>query len=678
MAQRIEEWADEQVQVRVALPAEVNNVLSAFWSGLGALALALFALLPMITYDLQKQGILDWAGEWKDWVGVLSALVLATICGLLGGVGSLRAVKQDASGLKWVKVTAITVLALGSLLGLAVLVLIIQGQFKLGPTPILAGTLLVILALLPVFLGGLTLSLATVEAVREFFYPPELAAQEPEIPAEEAAEIVEPGAVAGIDEETLKKSLGQLPTSPTTAPTATAAGEIIRAELDTEAGEVIRAELDESRLIRAELATQPGEVIRAEVDEQRLIPAELDEEALVRAELDEERIVRAELDEERLVGAEPASGAVSSAAAGPASDIFQAESAVRPPGASGEIDIERIGDTASRIWGRTTAAESPSAILLGALTAPSSPSDALGQVLQPETPVSAGPAAAPLPVEPPAADVPPHESDDSAPPVRESVGESVEVAADSSPEPAMDSGATAEEIFSAPVAATPPAETSAVDLQQLTELDMSTWQELEDRGPAEPETPVYLPSGAPEIESVASQPQTPDMVLNVEMGVQATSADQIRETVPSQTDVLFPDLTDVPVLGLSDSSKVPDESASESSWQPLPPSDELFRDVDSESMSGGAQEDVIQPEAFVAPKLSPSGSSISDVARPAEDFSLAEPAQDLNQPAPSEDTFQPGQEASQSATDTSSEGAGTDIYRIAPEPELDIRWEPEE
>jgi uncharacterized protein YacL len=184
MAQ-IVELADEQLQVRQALPAEVNNVLTALWSGVAALGLALAALLPMIVYDWSTSGLLEWLNGWGDMLGWLGAGVIVLLVAVLAGLASLSSVKAQPRGLKLTKIVAVLVLVVGLLLNLAVLVMIIQGQFKLGPTPILAGSLLTVLGLFPVFLGGLTWSLTTVEAVQQFFYPPE------EAPAEVPVEVAE-------------------------------------------------------------------------------------------------------------------------------------------------------------------------------------------------------------------------------------------------------------------------------------------------------------------------------------------------------------------------------------------------------------------------------------------------------------------------------------------------------
>jgi hypothetical protein len=254
-------------------------------------------------------------------LGWLGAGVIVLLVAVLAGLASLSSVKAQPRGLKLTKIVAVLVLVVGLLLNLAVLVMIIQGQFKLGPTPILAGSLLTVLGLFPVFLAGLTWSLTTVEAVQQFFYPPE------EAPAEVPVEVAEEEEVAPVSEEDLERSLGELPTGTSAAPPVSVPGE------------VIRAELDESLLVRAELDTEAGEIIRAELDEQR--------------------ILRAELDEERLVRAEPATTTLTGIT-GPTSDILEAPatpSAVIPA----EIDIERIGDTSSRVLERGEVSESPSA-----------------------------------------------------------------------------------------------------------------------------------------------------------------------------------------------------------------------------------------------------------------------------------------------------------------------------
>ena len=459
MAQ-IVELADEQLQVRQALPAEVNNVLTALWSGVAALGLALAALLPMIAYDWSSSGLLEWLDGWGNMLGWLVAGVILLLVAVLAGLASLSSVKAQPQGLKLTKTVAVLVLVVGLLLNLAVLVMIIQGQFKLGPTPILAGSLLTVLGLFPVFLGGLTWSLTTVEAVQQFFYPPE------EAPAEVPVEVAEEE-VAPVSEEDLERSLGELPTGTSTAPPVSMPGE------------VIRAELDESLLVRAELDTEAGEIIRAELDEQR--------------------ILRAELDEERLVRAEPATATLTGIT-GPTSDILEAPatpSAVIPA----EIDIERIGDTSSRVLERGEVSESPSAVLLTSLQSSPSPSGIISELVGTPTPspIPGSEAAPDGEAAKPPEDAAPAAAEAGAvseEPIPEAVGESAEP----SPQVAVPSAEVtaptpAEEIFSAPEQAVPGSETSAVDLEKLAEFEfLPAPQESQ-----EPETPVHLPSSEPEV-----------------------------------------------------------------------------------------------------------------------------------------------------------------------------------
>ncbi len=431
MAQ-IVELADEQLQVRQALPAEVNNVLTALWSGVAALGLALAALLPMIVYDWSTDGLLEWLNGWGDILGWLGAGVILLLVAVLAGLASLSSVKAQPRGLKLIKTVAVLVLVVGLLLNLAVLVMIIQGQFKLGPTPILAGSLLTVLGLFPVFLGGLTWSLTTVETVQQFFYPPEEAPAE--VPVEEAEEEVAP-----VSEEDLERSLGELPTGTSAAPPVSLPGE------------VIRAELDESLLVRAELDTEAGEIIRAELDEQR--------------------ILRAELDEERLVQAEPATTTLTGIT-GPTSDILEAPatpSAVIPA----DIDIERIGDTSSRVLERGEVSESPSAVLLTSLQSSPSPSGIISELVGSPTPspipgseLASGGESAKPPED--VASAAAEAGAVSQEPVPEAVEKSDEPSPQvAAPSPEVTAPTPAEEIFSAPEQAVPSSETSAVDLEML-------------------------------------------------------------------------------------------------------------------------------------------------------------------------------------------------------------------
>ncbi|MCS7015152.1 MAG: hypothetical protein RMJ19_08890 [Gemmatales bacterium] len=668
MAQQLQHWEDEELQVRKALPPEVNNVLSALWSGLAALALALFALVPMITYDWQKQGSLDWAGEWKDWLGVLTAATLTLICLILSGIGTLKAVRGQPLGLGLTKLSSTTVLVLGILISIVVAVLVIQGQFKLGPTPILAGTLLVIIALLPVFLSGLTLSLATVEGVREFFYPPQPAeADHVEISPEQEEEAEVAQAEQELDEEALARSLGEPPAPPSEMPPLTVPSE------------VIRAELGESRIIRAELDTEAGAVVRAELDEERLTRAELDEDLLIRAELDEELVVRGELDEERLVRAEPSSS-VLSPASGPASDIFHAESPSRSAAHSGEIDIERIGDTASRVLSRAESIpESPSAVFLGALGAPSSPSDALAQVLQPPTPTPpepGEPAAPPVEITPlsqqadsqptePAADLPPTPAESAEPSAPALVdGESV-------------TSESAEEIFSEPTPTLPHAESSAVDLEHLVEMEFPAWQEQQ--GLAEPETPVYLPSGAPEIEPKPPSTQpTPDQVFDIVIGTEAkTPSPAVGST---SADLLFPELSGLPSSVIPTASESAQEPNREEKYQPLPPTDELFREAEERLSHSAAESAVEMPQA--PPPLEPApdesllGADSSTIGD--ESASLNQTSGEGSEHGITGSEGPSAQEPPQASTDAPSDSPDADVFRIASDPEVEIRWEPED
>jgi hypothetical protein len=448
----------------------------------------------------------------------------------------------------------------------------------------------VIISLLPVFLAGLTLSLATVEGVREYFYPPE------EVPVEVPEEEVE-AAPEGVSEEELERSLGELPTGQSAPPPVTTLGE------------VIRAELDESRLIRAELDTEAGEIIRADLDEERL----------VRAELDEERLIRAELDEERLIRAEPASSLLSPAA-GPASDIFQAEPSPRIPAVPGEVDIERIGDTSSRVLSRgEPSSESPSAILLSELAERASPSDALGNLLQSSTP-----SAQPPPEAQPADEV----SQESGEPPLEIVATppaasspEVSEAAIPSAEPQAPEGTpAAEEIFSAPSPPAPSSETSAIDLEHLSELEVPAAQA---EAFAEPETPVHLPSGEPAIEATLPPPESLGALEAVTTGPSESAADDSTASPP-----LFADLADLPPLA---APPTPESPSSESPpVQPLPPSEELFREVESSAPVGSDK----PPEA--------TGESAT----------------------PSAESTEPGR--------------NPEIFPIAPEPDTEIRWHPQE
>jgi len=579
MAQ-IVELADEELQIRKALPPEVNNVLSALWSGIGSLALALAALLSMIAYDLQTGGAFDWAGPVGDWLGWLSAGALTLIIALLGGIGSLQAVNARPSGLKLTKLAAIATLVLAALLSLTVVVLMIQGQFKLGPTPILAGTLLTVLGLLPAFLGGLTLSLATVEGVQQFFYPPQEAP--PEAVEEAVEEVAQPE--VEVSEEELERSLGELPTRESASPPVLVPGE------------VIRAELDESRLIRAELDTEASQIIRAELDEERLL----------RAELDESRLIHAELDEERLIRAEPASTTLPGTG-GPRSDILEAPASPSVP-AAGEIDIERIGDTSSRVLSRGDAVpESPSAVLLTSLEPTPSPSAIISELVGTPSPK---PVAEIAPchrepsdvVEPPPAGLLSYGEVMSSAPA-ESVaspapaGELLEPARQAS-----ESVGESEEIFSAPVPSAARSETSAVDLENLMQLEFGP----PPAEPSESETPVHLASGEPEIVGAGQEPAaTPISQTPAEELPAATSAEATPQAVPSEqthsplTDLskvaekttgsdavqgqsprieppLFPELSDaLPPIVRSQ----PEES--EIATPPSnPPSDELFRGIE--------------------------------------------------------------------------------------------------
>jgi hypothetical protein len=565
MAQ-IVELADEQLQVRQALPAEVNNVLTALWSGVAALGLALAALLPMIVYDWSTSGLLEWLNGWGDMLGWLGAGVIVLLVAVLAGLASLSSVKAQPRGLKLTKIVAVLVLVVGLLLNLAVLVMIIQGQFKLGPTPILAGSLLTVLGLFPVFLGGLTWSLTTVEAVQQFFYPPE------EAPAEVPVEVAEEEEVAPVSEEDLERSLGELPTGTSAAPPVSVPGE------------VIRAELDESLLVRAELDTETGEIIRAELDEQR--------------------ILRAELDEERLVRAEPATTTLTGIT-GPTSDILEAPatpSAVIPA----EIDIERIGDTSSRVLERGEVSESPSAVLLTSLQSSPSPSGIISELVGTPTP-SPIPSSEPAPVgeaAKPPEDVAPAVAETGAV-SQEPVSEAVEQSAEPLPEEAAPSPevtaptpAEAEEIFSAPQQEVPGSETSAVDLEKLAEFDfLPAPQESQ-----EPETPVYLPTSEPEV--LAEQPlsaeqpgepggempsESPGETLESISGSEVPDSGQAageftvsespapsEESASLQDVPLFPELADdLPPLMAEQQQET---STSEPSGNP--PSDELFRGIE--------------------------------------------------------------------------------------------------
>ncbi len=565
MAQ-IVELADEQLQVRQALPAEVNNVLTALWSGVAALGLALAALLPMIVYDWSTSGLLEWLNGWGDMLGWLGAGVIVLLVAVLAGLASLSSVKAQPRGLKLTKIVAVLVLVVGLLLNLAVLVMIIQGQFKLGPTPILAGSLLTVLGLFPVFLGGLTWSLTTVEAVQQFFYPPE------EAPAEVPVEVAEEEEVAPVSEEDLERSLGELPTGTSVAPPVSVPGE------------VIRAELDESLLVRAELDTEAGEIIRAELDEQR--------------------ILRAELDEERLVRAEPATTTLTGIT-GPTSDILEAPatpSAVIPA----EIDIERIGDTSSRVLERGEVSESPSAVLLTSLQSSPSPSGIISELVGTPTP-SPIPGSEPAPVgesAKPPEDVAPAVAETGGVP-QEPVPEAVEQSAEPLPEEAAPSPevtaptpAEAEEIFSAPQQEVPGSETSAVDLEKLAEFDfLPAPQESQ-----EPETPVYLPTSEPEVLAEqhlsAEQPGEPggempsespgetlESISSSEVPDSGQAAGEFTvsespapsgESASLQDVPLFPELADdLPPL-------MAEQQQETSTGEPSgnPPSDELFRGIE--------------------------------------------------------------------------------------------------
>lgn len=593
MAQQLEQWADEELKVRTALPPEVNHVLSALWSGLAAMGLALFALLPMTVHDWQRQGMLDWAGEWKDWLGMLVAAAMSLAFLVVGGLGTLWAVKARPRGLTLTKWTAGSSLVVGAALSIAIFVLIIQGQFKLGPTPILAGALLVVIALLPVFLSGLTLSLATVDAVREFFYPPEEVAVETpaaeEVPVEEVA--------AGVTEEELERSLGELPTGQSAAPPLSVPGEIIRAELD------------ESRLIRAELDTEAGEIIRAELDEDRLI----------RAELDEESLVRAELDEERLIVAEPASTELSPAA-GPVSDIFQAEASPRSTEPIAELDIERIGDTASRVLSRADLTpESPSAVMLSALTESPSPSGVVKELLEaPPSEPGAG-----LEVAPP---VRAQEGGEVAAEVSAATfpAEAKEQSAPASPGDSEDAAAS-EEIFATSEPPAPRSETSAIDLERLQEMECLA--EAERQPISEPETPVHLSGGEPELVSEAAPPESPLSAPSAGETARGSSEGQ----AVSGADVLFPELADTPFTSPTISSQ---EQLAEQPFQPLPPSDELFREI-----------------ALGTPETSEAAPQPT--------------------PSPTQEQLSTHGENPASEQKSSSE----EIFRIADEPDTEIRWE---
>jgi hypothetical protein len=305
-----------------------------------------------------------------------------------------------------------------------------------------------------------------------------------------------------------------------------------------------------------------------------------------------------------LVRAEPATTTLTGIT-GPTSDILEAPatpSAVIPA----EIDIERIGDTSSRVLERGEVSESPSAVLLTSLQSSPSPSGIISELVGTPTP-SPIPGSEPAPVgeaAKPPEDVAPAVAETGAV-SQEPVSEAVEQSAEPLPEEAAPSPevtaptpAEAEEIFSAPQQEVPGSETSAVDLEKLAEFDfLPAPQESQ-----EPETPVYLPTSEPEV--LAEQPlsaeqpgepggempsESPGETLESISGSEVPDSDQAageftvsESPAPSEgsaslQDVpLFPELADdLPPLMAEQQQET---STSEPSGNP--PSDELFRGIE--------------------------------------------------------------------------------------------------
>jgi hypothetical protein len=195
------------------LPPTVNSALTAWWLALGFTLVGLAALWPMLARGLVGMIGVDFLVEAKSqeltaaaWY-FLGAFAVAMI--LLGLLLTMTVVKKSRLGLTLFRLSFVVGLLFGLALAGGVIYLLMGDSPRpqvrpsgagspapaasaapaspLGPAPYLAGTLLAITGLTPIFFGILGLTLSGSKMMREYFETTDADAFAPVTPSEEAA-----------------------------------------------------------------------------------------------------------------------------------------------------------------------------------------------------------------------------------------------------------------------------------------------------------------------------------------------------------------------------------------------------------------------------------------------------------------------------------------------------------